>query len=456
MRRTALLALVLIAAAAHGREIGDDSAFVEATTSRTTVYVGEHVRIALAFGVEADVLAENVVPLFRRPLDLHLQVAAPWTTGLDDPDPGDISIALEGSPVGAHRRADRVIDGRTFTVHGVERLLVPETPGTLALSAPELRIAVATRFHEDFVNGRVPTDRSEINVVGAPLEFDVRALPETGRPDAWNGAIGRFSLTAEADRTNVDVRDTLRVTLRISGEGNLATFDPPVLDTLAGLHVVGTLDDRGAATRTVIYELLALDSGELSVPAIELPSFDPESGAYATARSTPISLAVASGDDPLPTPREAATPPTATEDDGLPFVPIALGLAALLLLTLVLRLRQRQEPASPPHANRDAALAAVHGATDGDLARAFAAYLATVLECEPAAVISPDLEDRLLAERVDAQLARDTAELMERLVATGYGGRPVGPADRERATALADRFDREHGRERFRRELRSE
>ena len=64
------------------------------------------------------------------------------------------------------------------------------------------------------------------------------------------------------------------------------------------------------------------------------------------------------------------------------------------------------------------------------LASAFVTYLAARTGCEPAAVISPDLGQRLTALGVPPQLAGATQELLERLSVRHYSGTgPASPQD---------------------------
>ena len=82
-----------------------------------------------------------------------------------------------------------------------------------------------------------------------------------------------------------------RLVLRIEGNGNLEQFDTPRLDGLKDFHVYGMIDDRGAARRTVRYELAALHAG-VNIPAIPLLYFDTRERKYRTVRTEPVPLDV--------------------------------------------------------------------------------------------------------------------------------------------------------------------
>ena len=67
-------------------------------------------------------------------------------------------------------------------------------------------------------------------------------LPEQGRPLDFSGAVGTFHASARADRTDVDVGDSIKLSVEWTGDGNLEFFAPPELDRLdafAGFRVFG-------------------------------------------------------------------------------------------------------------------------------------------------------------------------------------------------------------------------
>jgi hypothetical protein len=119
-----------------------------------------------------------------------------------------------------------------------------------------------------------------------------------------------------------------------------------------------------------------------------------------------------------------------------------VGLLLLPLLAALAVLLRRRVRGAP-----DAGAAAARGALDDfrrqaaaqgtDMSVAFAELLATLLRCPPAAVVSPDLADRLVAAGVPAGLARRTATLLESLVLLRFGGEPR-PGVAGEALVLAD------------------
>jgi tetratricopeptide (TPR) repeat protein len=279
-------------------------AFVEVSAAQPSYFVQEPVEVVLLVGFDAAWFRSNAIQTSRVELDVPLEVAAPWMRELpgvvvvpDEPQrPGSsrkMTFALNGEKTDATVVADRVANGTTFTVLRVTKRVLASSAGTLAIAAPTLRFAYATRFEDDLVNGRVPIDRKDAIVTGRELSLPILALPDVGRPAQFGGAVGRFSISATLDRAEVDAGESLKLALTIEGFGNLDSFDAPRLDPIQGLHVYGTIEARIGARRTVIYDVAFRDARLRAIPPIALVYFDPTPPAqYRTAWSAPIPVKV--------------------------------------------------------------------------------------------------------------------------------------------------------------------
>lgn len=451
MRRSAFL-LVLASSAAARADDGDAAAraFVEVTSARPTCYVGERVRLRLRVGYDEAFFRDHGVALYRRTLDLPVHVRAgldalPSARVLPPSEAGPasdarrVTIALDDDVVAADRGPDVERGGRRLASLDVETSLVFDAPGEVRIDAPTLRFAWASRFEDDLVAGDVPLDRRDVTVAGAPLALRVLPLPEEGRPAGFTGAVGSFTVEADANPRDVAVGEPVRLVLRIRGDGDLAGFETPRLADLAGLegfHVLGALDDRDARTRTIAWDLAPVRDGALEVPPIAFPVFDPEPPAgYRVLSTNPIPLVV----------RRAARGPEGTEpvrergDEASGPSPLLVGALAaaaagvlVVVLTRLRSLRGSAAGADPRAAPASLAAAALLGGklvgTD-EVAAAFADYLAARLGCPPGAVVSPDLGRRLEAAGVASELAARTAEAMDALTAARYGrGRDASTA----------------------------
>lgn len=471
MRAAAVLACLAGAALAAEDDPADRRAFVEYATERTTFYVGESARVTLRIGVDASWFREHAVQRYRRELDLPVHVhasafAALGGTPVASGRPG-VRVALNDGVVVAAARGDRKVADRSYAVLEIGRVVRFERTGELALAAPAVGFSYALHFEDDFVGGRVPVAPRDATVSGAPLELSVLPLPTTGRPPEFGGAVGRYTATATADPLRVAAGGTLRLTLRIAGEGDLGSFEAPRLADLpafSAFRVVGVLDDRaqrGATVRTITYELAPDGPRTTEIPSVPFTIFDPTPpAAYRVVPTGAIAIVV----DPLPgttaaggpllPPRldDDSAPPSAPKpDDSVPAAAVIAVAAALAVAAVLWRARLRDRSVSPDDARARGAASAFRsalaaGATDPS--NAFAEYVAAHLRCPAAAAIAPDLADRLAAAGVQRALAKRAADFLERCVADRYRGPFALPAtgdgapDRRReAAALVDELE---------------
>jgi len=345
----AALAAVSLSVTALGVSAQDETAkgyaFIETVLPARAPFVGEVFTVRLRAGVDVDVLEGNLVQLFRRPLDVPVQLDHPWFDGTPErprvlgaaaPPAGtaETLVALGAEPRSTTRALERGRDGRRFAVLEFTRSFLAEDAGELECPAPRLAFAYALEFRDDLVAGRVPVDRHDAFVLGAASALTVRAVPEEGRPFTFTGAVGALELRAEAAPARVRVGETVTLVVAIEGTAPAATYALPRLDRFPGFEVQSRAEqDSGATERRVTLELVAVSAGRHTLPAIELAAFDPEAARFVEHRTEPFSVEVVGE----PTSGPPAPPPAASGPR--PSV-IAMGAVAALIAVLWLRRRR--------------------------------------------------------------------------------------------------------------------
>lgn len=292
----------------RAREIaGERRAFVELSTSRRTYFVHEPIRIQIHIGIDLEFASSNLLQMFAQRLDVPVQLQVPWITELpgavplDEPDEPvaerlgqpRFRFVLNDAIVEGVRVADRKQSGRTFSVLEVEKTFLAERAGVLEVPGPVLRFASATRFEEGFFFDNAPVDWQLGFAFAEPLALTIQPLPEAGRPADFGGAVGRFTVRAEAAVRDVTVGESVPLVLSIEGEGNLAELAPPRLDRSTDFHVRGVLDESKRGRRRVTYDLAPLTETVDELPAIPFSYFDTSDPAgYRTVTTRPIALRV--------------------------------------------------------------------------------------------------------------------------------------------------------------------
>ncbi|MFC1477108.1 BatD family protein [candidate division KSB1 bacterium] len=143
----------------------------------------------------------------------------------------------------------------------------------------------------------------KIRVNSSALDIKVNPLPASGRPARFSGAVGSFSLSANVDKRTVKANESVNLTVKISGTGNIRLLNEPVLN-ITGVHekydpqISEKVNRAGGAItgeKAFEYVILPRREGTLRVEPVLFTYFDPEDEMYKTARTSPISINVAPG-----------------------------------------------------------------------------------------------------------------------------------------------------------------
>ena len=135
------------------------------------------------------------------------------------------------------------------------------------------------------------------------VKINVKPLPTAGRPASFNGAVGRFTMTAVADKKDLSTDDALTLKVTIAGQGNVNLLNPPPLNIPAAFEKYDpTLSDNIdknsnplSGSRIFQYVLMPQEKGEHTLPPVEFSYFDPAANAYKVLQSSAFPLHVIAG-----------------------------------------------------------------------------------------------------------------------------------------------------------------
>lgn len=156
-------------------------------------------------------------------------------------------------------------------------------------------------FPPGFFN--VPTEPRKLTVKSQAVTLKVLALPEEGRPETFSGAVGEFTLTANATPTTLTVGDPLAVDLVVSGSGNFDALTEPRLLEQGGWKaypakryaIEGNLDQNQTPTlerKIGFSQVFIPEAVHRELPPFEINFFDPGKRQYVTLRTEAIPLAM--------------------------------------------------------------------------------------------------------------------------------------------------------------------
>jgi hypothetical protein len=312
----ALAAVALVAAAladtAHAAAEPGDTAAAPAPA-------GAEVRAELVFDSAQVHLHEQVVASLRITHPIWAQPR--W----DAP-------AFEGfwseriSSIGEAVRTDG--QGRRVRTTIFRRSLFPTRTGVLEIAPSRLRYVDQEKREQ-----RVEVPGGSVRVV---------ALPVRDRPEGFADVVGDVRVSAHLSRSRAALGRSVRLVIEYYGDANLWNAAVPELDGLFGADVevfpdrpYTTTGERGGMLtlrRSLSYDLVARDVGRFILPPFELAYFDPDAGAYRTARSESLVLEVVRASAAA---RARAARPPAPAPAGIEVPWLATGLLLLAVGALV-------------------------------------------------------------------------------------------------------------------------
>lgn len=462
---------------------GATMAFLEVLGPERPLYRGEVFRIEARFGVRADAIED------RRVRDVTLRGA--WfddladATRLDDlvVSPTDaVRISVNGRETLVERTGRVVRDGVEFSTWRLGASYVATYPGTISVGSTFLGMGFVREWRQTVFGERVPGRTESMFVGGArDLEISVAPLPEEGQPPGFLGAIGSFRITASAEPADVKEGESIKLTLALSGRGNLAFFRRPDLERAPGFEpfaFFGAVETKEATRREIVYDLAPRSSSIEEIPSIRFDYFDPEAAAYRAAETPAIPVRVR----PIPPGeavllRPATAPPVEVGGEDLrdvkPLVSLPvengeipktiywlagfapLGYAGAFLVRARRTRREsdpvawRRERAERAFRRRSAEIRRLCESGEGRaacerIARSLAGYLADRLGATPESILGSDVEGRLRDAGASPDLARAFAALFEECDRSVYAASASGspaPGLLDRAGAAVRRLE---------------
>ena len=182
------------------------------------------------------------------------------------------------------------------------QVLTPRRPSSPRSRSPFDLFNLDDPFSDPFFSdpfGEVG-ERREIEINSEPVAFDVKPLPQNA-PANFSGAIGNFTMTADAKPKSVQVGDPITVTTTISGRGNFDRVNAPGIEDEHGWHKYPPSskfkqdDDVGISGTRTFETVLSPNEKKQSMPVMAFSYFDPVNEQYVTLHSDPIAINVQGG-----------------------------------------------------------------------------------------------------------------------------------------------------------------
>lgn len=262
--------------------------FIRAVANKTNVYQGEALAVTYKLYTNIE-LVDNA-------LDKLPDFNGFWSQEIKNNDP---NVRWETETYQGSRYNVAVLK---------EIILFPERSGKLTLDPLAMTFLVRQQVSSGDSND--PFDMFfgsykdvKYKVKSSPVSIQVKPLPEAGKPEGFEGAVGNFSIAAVVDKSELKANEALNYTLKITGSGNLKLLKAPTVNFPADLekydpkitdHLTESLSGV-SGTREYGYLLIPRHEGNYTIEPLKFAYFNPSTQRYVTLSTGSFDLKIAKG-----------------------------------------------------------------------------------------------------------------------------------------------------------------
>ncbi|MCS7052254.1 MAG: BatD family protein, partial [Ignavibacterium sp.] len=267
-----------------------DNLFIRAIPDKNKAYIGEQITVTYKLYTRLNIAAQ--MSISKLP-----QYVGFWTEEIETAR--NLSFTTE------------VINGKRFNVAVLKRAaLFPTQSGTLEVTPFELTVPIEIRknrsldnFWDSFFDDPFNRQIYEYKAKSNSLNIDVQQLPENDKPSSFNGAVGKYNITASVDREQVKVNEPITLKIKITGTGNISLLQAPIFDLPAGFEkyepkineeIIRTSKISGS--KTFEYLIIPRAAGVREINPIEFSYFDPDAKKYFTLKTSGFNFKIEQND----------------------------------------------------------------------------------------------------------------------------------------------------------------
>ena len=219
--------------------------------------------------------------------------------------------------MGKQKHYEVIRNGIIYNVIELKTALFPVTSGELKIMPAKVdcRLIIKSRRRalNDFFGDSLFDDffgqeqkKYPISRETDSITILAKSLPEEGKPQDFNGAVGDYTLSVEAKPTKAKVGDPITLTMEIQGAGNLQTIVEPILLDFnenkfksypAESKTTVMSRKKGIKGSKTFKKVIEPQNAEVvQTPGTSFSFFNPELGEYKTIIHDPIPVKVEAGE----------------------------------------------------------------------------------------------------------------------------------------------------------------
>ena len=199
------------------------------------------------------------------------------------------------------------VNGRPYrTVTWSQYVMFPQMTGKLEIPSITFDGVVVQQNRnvdpfEAFFNGGSGYVEVKKKIQAAGITIQVDPLPQ--RPANFSGGVGKFSITAQLDKTEVKANDPVTLRVVVSGVGNMKLLKQPEVDFPKDFDKYDAkVADKSKLTSngvegSMIYDFLIVPrhQGKYEIPPVKFTYYDVATNGYKELKTEGFTLSVAKG-----------------------------------------------------------------------------------------------------------------------------------------------------------------
>lgn len=264
---------------------GGSDFFVRVQISRNNIYQGEHLVATLKLYTKLSLAGFEDIkfPSFSGFFNQEIET------------PQQISLQREN------------VNGQIYQTGVIKKyVLFPQRSGKLTIDPFEVEAVVRERVRsndpfDDFFGGRYR--RYTIKDESPQTTVTVKPLP-AGAPASFSGAVGNFNLETSVDKTSLKANESLTLTVKLTGEGNLKLVEMPKPEFPGDFEVydpkikpaIRVTPSGARGSITYEYLLIPRHEGTFELNPVTFSYFNPATRQYKTLKGQSFDIEVEKGD----------------------------------------------------------------------------------------------------------------------------------------------------------------
>jgi len=200
-------------------------------------------------------------------------------------------------------QGNMLIDGYEYSTAKIQGAVYSIRAGEQILEQANLRCRLIDRSNQ--VGGGLRslfTQTVTRTLQSNSLIFDVKPLPDEGKPSTFSGAVGDFNMEIKASPVRLKTGDPISVDITIQGIGNFDVLAAPVFllkdpkkwRTYEARKIIdpSEISDGMLAGKSTFTQIVIPLSDTSELPSFEISYFNPETEKYVTRQTMPIPLEI--------------------------------------------------------------------------------------------------------------------------------------------------------------------